>query len=107
IFACWLALMLGILFEMELGNVGTILLFIILIATAMLTGNKLQIDYRNVIALSNRLMADDQLKDEFLARASHELRTPLHVIPNSTETKIGVKKGSINNKQITPMIMPV
>ncbi len=88
-----------ILFDMDLGILFSILMPIFLIVTSMLINNKLQLDYRNVQSLSKRLIRDDKLKDEFLARVSHELNTPLHIILNSTQSLIEGKSGTLNSKQ--------
>lgn len=98
-FSCWMAMVLRVFFEFYLGNLMLVLVFTILISIALLMGEKLQIDYKNVQSLSNKLLEEDKLKDEFLERVSHELRTPLHVILNATEALIEGKKGTINEKQ--------
>lgn len=93
------AMVIKISFDMDLGRLLSILMFLLLLSTSMLISNKLQIDYRNVQSLSLKLIKDDNLKDEFLARASHELNTPLHVILNSSQSLIEGKKGSLNSDQ--------
>lgn len=99
LFSCWIAMMFNVLLEYELGYLGFIIIFVVMISTSMLMGNKLQMDYKQAQSLSKKLIRDDKLKDEFLARASHELRTPLHVILNSTQSLIEGKNGTLNSKQ--------
>lgn len=98
-FTCWIAAMLRVLFEFDLGNIMIVLVFIMLISIALLMGDRLQLDYRKANTLSKKLIRDDRLKDEFLAKASHELSTPLHVILNLSQSLIEGNKGSLNAKQ--------
>lgn len=99
LFSGWFAMLLKVLLEKELGNLFPVLIFIMMINTSLLVSNKLQIDYKNAEILSKKLIRDDKLKDEFLARASHELSTPLHVILNSSQSLIEGKKGTLNSNQ--------
>ena len=99
LFTMWIGMMVTILFEMEHGKIGIVNIMIIMITISVLISDKLQSDYRNVQSLSKKLIKDDKLKDEFLARASHELNTPLHIILNSTQSLIEGKTGTLNPKQ--------
>jgi len=49
--------------------------------------------------LTERLIRQDQLKDEFLANTSHELKTPLHGILNITSFLLDEKAGSLTDRQ--------
>lgn len=95
----WLLWSLKVFLEWDLAYLPVVLIFIMMISMALLMSNKLQLDYQEVNILSERLIAYDQLKDEFLVRASHELRTPLHVILNLTKSLIEGKKGTLNSRQ--------
>ena len=55
-------------------------------------------EHRMVSALSERLKALDQLKDDFLAKTSHELRTPLNGIIGITESLLDGVAGDLSNK---------
>lgn len=99
LFSCFLAVIMKISFQIELGHIFLVLIIIIVGSTSISISNKLQLDYRMATSLSKKLIKDDRLKDEFLARASHELRTPLHVILNSLQALIEGNKGSLNSKQ--------
>ena len=99
LFSFSISMGLKIIYDMDLGILFSILIPILLIVTSMLITNKLQLDYKKAQSLSKKLIKDNKLKDEFLARASHELNTPLHIILNSTQSLIEGKTGTLNSKQ--------
>lgn len=95
----WVTMGLKIIFEINLGNVEVILILSVVGGSAVLVTHRLHLDYKEVNALSEKLLRHDRLKDEFLAKASHELRTPLHIILNLARNLIEGRKGSLNPKQ--------
>lgn len=95
----WVLMALKIIFEINLGNIQTILIMCLLTGVASLLSHRSQQEYKDAVSLSNKLIAFDKLKDEFLVKTSHELRTPLHIILNLTKALIEGKKGPLNEKQ--------
>jgi len=95
----WFIMVLKIIFEVDLGNIAVLLILLLMLSIASLMSHRLQLDYQNVIALSEKQIRYDRLKDEFLAKASHELRTPLHVILNLAKNLLEGKKGTLNARQ--------
>ncbi|PQP84313.1 histidine kinase [Paenibacillus sp. PCH8] len=61
--------------------------------------------FRDVEALSERLLAIDSLKDEFMANTSHELRTPLHGIINIAQSMLEGAAGAVTPKQAKNLSM--
>ncbi|HEX3043473.1 MAG TPA: ATP-binding protein [Bacillota bacterium] len=76
------------------------LLAFILIQSFMLS-KKFVRSFTTVETLSERLIALDRLKDEFLANTSHELRTPLNGIIGIAETIADGVSGPLNREQIS------
>lgn len=98
--ACyWVTMALKILFELSLGDISAALILILTISVAAMIGNRLQLDYQKAALLSEKLMRQDDLKDEFLAKASNELKTPLHIINNLTKKLLEGEKGALSSKQ--------
>ncbi|MFA5576562.1 MAG: ATP-binding protein [Tissierellaceae bacterium] len=95
----WVTMGLKIIFEIDLGKTEVILILSAIGGAAVLVTHRLHQDYKEVNALSEKLLRQDKLKDEFLAKASHELRTPLHIILNLAKSLIEGRKGSLNPKQ--------
>ncbi|MBU5352929.1 response regulator [Paenibacillus barcinonensis] len=61
--------------------------------------------FREVEALSERLLVIDSLKDEFMANTSHELRTPLHGIINIAESMLEGSTGAVTPRQARNLSM--
>ncbi|MCD9025291.1 hybrid sensor histidine kinase/response regulator [Cohnella silvisoli] len=55
--------------------------------------------YRIIGTMSEELIAQNRMKDEFLANTSHELKTPLHGIMNLSQALSEGKSGSLNESQ--------
>ncbi len=98
--ACyWVTMALKILFELSLGNISAVLILILTISVAAMIGHRLQLNYQRAGMLSEKLIRQDNLKDEFLAKASNELKTPLHIINNLTKKLLEGEKGALSSKQ--------
>lgn len=95
----WVTMALKILFELSLGDISAGLILILTIIVAAMIGHRLQLDYQRAGLLSERLIRQDILKDEFLAKASNELKTPLHIIHNLTKKLLEGENGALNSKQ--------
>ncbi len=85
-----------ILFQNNMGQIGY---FIILFIQPIVLARRFSESYKNVKALSQKLLKLDKLKDEFLANTSHELRTPLSGILGITEAMLQGSGGKLNEKQ--------
>lgn len=98
-FAYWLTLSLKTFLKMDLGHIPDILILILMVSVAALMSHRLQLDYEEVINLSEKLMRHDRLKDEFLVKSSHEFKSPLEIILQGTKQLLEGKKGVLNIQQ--------
>ena len=87
------------LFEIDIDYVPTVLCLIMIITMALFMTYRFQLAYEQVDQLSEKLMVNDRLKDEFLAKTAQELKVPLHVILNISRFLIEGKKGYLNLEQ--------
>ena len=71
----------------------------------ILTAIRFAQSFREVEALSERLLVIDNLKDEFMANTSHELRTPLHGIINIAQSMLEGAAGAVTPKQARNLSM--
>ena len=74
-------------------------------SVASLMSNRLQLDYQRANDLSEKLIRDDKLKDEFLIKASHGLRMPLQIVINSIKSLLEGKKGTLNIRQQEDLLL--
>ncbi|UPK43791.1 ATP-binding protein [Paenibacillus pabuli] len=74
-------------------------LLLFVFAQMFITAIRFAQSFREVEALSERLLAIDSLKDEFMANTSHELRTPLHGIINIAQSMLEGAAGAVTPKQ--------
>lgn len=95
----WFTFVFKVLFEMDLGYLPVLIIMILMVTSALIMNYRMQLDYLAVKDLSDKLMADNQLKDEFLARAAVKLQAPLNAMGESTRTLIEGKKGTLNYSQ--------
>lgn len=80
-------------------------LLLFVFAQMILTAIRFAQSFREVEALSERLLAIDSLKDEFMANTSHELRTPLHGIINIAQSMLEGAAGAVTPKQAKNLSM--
>lgn len=57
--------------------------------------------YRTIKSQNKKIVAADQIKNEFLASVSHELRTPLNAIIGFSDILTSQVYGDLNDKQVT------
>ncbi|WP_090672900.1 ATP-binding protein [Paenibacillus tianmuensis] len=75
-----------------------LLLFIVM--QSLILAGKFVRAFMDVEQLSNRLLAMDKLKDEFLAHTSHELRTPLHGMIGLSESLVDGVAGKLPEQAV-------
>ncbi|MFC9710798.1 ATP-binding protein [Paenibacillus sp. NPDC056933] len=80
-------------------------LLLFVFAQMIVTAIRFAQSFREVEALSERLVAIDMLKDEFMANTSHELRTPLHGIINIAQSMLEGAAGAVTPKQAKNLSM--
>ncbi|MGF9699489.1 ATP-binding protein [Paenibacillus sp. MABNR03] len=80
-------------------------LLLFVFAQMILTAIRFAQSFREVEALSERLLVIDSLKDEFMANTSHELRTPLHGIINIAQSMLEGAAGAVTPKQARNLSM--
>lgn len=74
-------------------------LLYILVGIAALFVEQYTKAFRDLEAMSQKLIKTDKLKDEFLINTSHEFKTPLHGIINIAEAILDKKEGIHTKKQ--------
>lgn len=104
-FSYWSLLILKTFLEWDLGNIPVALILLIMFSVASLMSNRLQLDYQRANDLSEKLIRDDKLKDEFLIKASHGLRMPLQIVINSIKSLLEGKKGTLNIRQQEDLLL--
>lgn len=104
-FSYWLLLILKTFFEWDLGNIPVALILMIMFSVASMMSHRLQLDYERANNLSEKLIRDDKLKDEFLIKTSHGLRVPLQIVVKTIKDLLEGKKGTLNIKQQENLIL--
>lgn len=104
LFSYWLAIIMKMLFEMEVKQIPLVIIMMISVSTSLLMSNRLQQDQRRAKALAEELVSYDKMKNDFLAKTSHELRTPLHVIMSLSKLMLEGRKGALNAAQQEDLI---
>ncbi len=107
--------MLGIDMINLLGNMGwrvpsaaqSVTIMILVFAQVLLLSKRFTNTYMQAERLSERLLALDRLKDEFLANTSHEMKTPLHGIINIAQSLLEGAAGKLNDRQEENVAMVV
>lgn len=96
---------LGAFTTLDTAFFALIELLLFVFAQMIVTAIRFAQSFRDVEALSERLLAIDSLKDEFMANTSHELRTPLHGIINIAQSMLEGAAGAVTPKQAKNLSM--
>ncbi len=83
----------------DYGEFVQVGLFILLFMQSFVLARRFSEAFRNVEALSQKLLQLDKIKDEFLANTSHELRTPLSGMLGITEAMLRGSEGDLSDGQ--------
>ncbi|KJS64814.1 MAG: hypothetical protein JL50_18185 [Peptococcaceae bacterium BICA1-7] len=83
----------------NVGELSSFGFFVFLFLQAFVLARRFSQAFRNVNALSSRLLEMDKLKDGFLANTSHELRTPLNGVLGIAEALLRGSEGELNEGQ--------
>jgi len=70
-----------------------------LVSHLLLLSTRFTRSFSMVETMSDRLVAMDRLKDEFLANTTHEMRTPLHGVINIAQSLLEGAAGKLTPKQ--------
>lgn len=82
-----------------------ILFLLVLFGFASLLNFRSNVAFKKVQALSEELLAHNQMKDEFLLKTSHELRTPLNGILNLSKSLMEGVQGPLKRTQQEQVIL--
>lgn len=82
-----------------------ILFLLVLFGFASLLNFRSNVAFMKVQALSEELLAHNQMKDEFLLKTSHELRTPLNGILNLSKSLMEGAQGPLKRTQQEQVIL--
>ncbi|MGI6752313.1 MAG: ATP-binding protein [Anaerovoracaceae bacterium] len=104
LFSYWLVIMCKMLFELDMGHIPLFLIFSMLLGVTLMMNHKARLNHQGLRELTEKMVAYDRIKDDFLAKTSHELRTPLHVMINLSKLMMEGKKGSLNPSQLEDLI---
>ena len=87
-------------------NFSELLLFVLMLFSfASLLSFRTNVSFKKVQALSEELLAHNQMKDEFLLKTSHELRTPLNGILNLSKSLMEGAQGPLKRAQQENVIL--
>ncbi|KOS63957.1 ATP-binding protein [Lysinibacillus sp. FJAT-14222] len=82
-----------------------VLFILVLLGFASLLNYRSNIAFMKIQALSEELLAHNQMKDEFLLKTSHELRTPLNGILNLSKLLMEGAQGPLKRAQQEQVIL--
>jgi signal transduction histidine kinase len=74
-------------------------LFVLVFVQAIVLAQRYSNAFHTVEQLSDKLLSQARLKDEFLINTSHELKTPLHGIINLLHSMVESPAGTVNKEQ--------
>ena len=92
-------LIIELLFNTSIGRLPLVLFFIMMYCLTLLMGDRSQRTYEFANQLSNELLIQDQLKDEFLAKTSLQLDAPLQSISQVSQSLMEGRSGPLRMNQ--------
>src|SRR5699024_3301939 len=88
-----------LLLDFPIGHLPVILFFIMMYCLSLLMGNRSQRTYEYVNELSQELLIQDRLKDEFIAKTSLQLGAPLQSISQVSQSLMEGTSSPLKIKQ--------
>lgn len=103
---CYASLLaINFLVDMPIDYMEIVVFLLVLFGFSSLLSFRANASYVKVQALSEELLAYNQMKDEFLLKTSHELRTPLNGILNLSKSLMEGVQGPLKRAQQENVIL--
>ncbi|WP_168735980.1 hybrid sensor histidine kinase/response regulator [Cohnella fermenti] len=74
-------------------------LFVLVFVQTIVLSQRYSSAFRTIENMSEKLIAQNKMKDEFLTNTSHELITPLHGVMNMSQSMLEGARGHLNAEQ--------
>lgn len=98
-------LIINLFTTMPIDGTKAVMFICVLISFASLLNYHANQAYKKIAALSEELLANNKMKDEFLVKTSHELRTPLNGVIHLARALMEGEKGPLKRGQQEQVIL--